>query len=124
LLLKLKIKTTMQTTFCCSASAFGSMMLLIIGLMAASTNLQYQGQQASNDIVQMPRISMATKQGPWPTCVGMTGDDCIAYIEENTQEFTIVLIPFGTMVTEDIQTDRVRVFVDSDGIVFQAPSRG
>lgn len=101
------------------------MVLLVIGLMAASNELQYQGQQmASNAIVPMPKITMASKQGPWPKCVGMTGQNCAAYIEENAQDLTVEVISYGTMVTQDFRTDRVRIFVDADGLVFAAPSRG
>jgi len=55
----------------------------------------------------------------------MAGENCVSYIEENTgDEFSVVLIPYGSMVTEDFRTDRVRVFVDENDIVFAAPSRG
>ena len=100
-------------------------MLLFIGLMAASNNLQYQGlQMASKEIVPMPKISLPSKQGPWQKCIGMTGDDCISYIQENTQDLIFELIPDGSIVTLDFRTDRVRVFVDSNDIVVDAPGRG
>ncbi len=101
------------------------MMLLFIGLMAASNNLQYQGlQMASNEIVPMPKIGMPSMRGPWPKCIGMTGEACASYIEENAKELTIELIPYGAVVTQDFRTDRVRVFVNSNDIVVEAPGRG
>lgn len=101
-----------------------SMLLLLVGLMVASKNLQYQGHQASSQMVPMPKISLAIKQGPWPACIGMTGEDCVSYIESNTEDLTIVVIPDGSLVTQDFRTDRVRVWVDKDDIVFAAPSKG
>jgi Potato inhibitor I family len=115
----------MQTSFCCSASTFASIMLLVMGLMVASNNLQHQGMQMSTkEIVQMPKISLPSKQGPWPKCIGMTVGDCISYIQEYTQDFTFELIPDGAMVTLDFRADRVRVFVDSNDVVVKAPGRG
>lgn len=115
----------MQTTFCCSASALATILLLFIGLMAATSNLQFKGQQAAAQIVDMPKISLASKSGPWPKCIGMTGEDCVSYIEENANDdLVVMLVPFGSMVTTDFRTDRVRVFVDENDIVFAAPSRG
>ncbi len=100
------------------------MLLLLIGLMVASKNMKYQGQQYASEIVPMPKISMASKQGPWPACVGMTGENCVSYIESNTQGLTIVIVPDGSFVTKDFRTDRVRVWVDENDIVFSAPSKG
>mmetsp|Transcript_106040 Transcript_106040/g.306710 ORF Transcript_106040/g.306710 Transcript_106040/m.306710 type:complete len:115 (-) Transcript_106040:35-379(-) len=114
----------MQTTFCCSASAFATMMLLMVGLFIASNNLNYRGQQMASQMVPMPKISMASKEGPWPKCVGMTGEECVSYIDENTEGLTIVIVPEGSVVTEDFRTDRVRVFVDADDVVSSIPSRG
>jgi len=121
-----KTNPVMQTTFCCSATAFASMMLMVIGLMAASSSMKYEGlQMANKEIVQMPKISLPSQQGPWPQCIGMLGEDCMDYIEQNGDEdFTIELIPYGSIVTMDVKVDRVRVFVDENDIVVDAPGRG
>ena len=92
--------------------------------MIASDNLKYQGEHLATEIVPMPKISMASKQGPWPACVGMAGEDCVSYIESNTEGLTIEIIAEGSVVTQDFRTDRVRVWVDADNIVFTAPSKG
>ena len=115
----------MQTTLCCSASAFATMLLMLVGLIIASNNLQYRGEQfAASQIVPMPKISMATKEGPWPKCIGMTGEACVDYIESNTDGLTLVIVREGSMVTQDFRTDRVRIWVDADDIVYATPSRG
>lgn len=100
------------------------MVLMLVGLMVAANNLQNKGQQMASQMVPMPKVSMPTKEGPWPKCVGMTGEDCVSYIESNTEGLTIVIVPEGSVVTQDFRTDRVRVWVDAKDIVFAAPSRG
>lgn len=100
------------------------MLLLLIGLMIASDNLKYQGEHLATEIVPMPKISMASKQGPWPACVGMTGEDCVSYIESNTEGLTIVITSEGSVVTKEFRTDRVRIWVDENDIVVTAPKKG
>jgi hypothetical protein len=112
----------MQTTFFCSASAFATMLLMLVGLMIASNNLQYKGEQIASQMVPMPMVSRAS--GPWPKCVGMAGEECESYIESTTEGLTVVIVPEGSMVTEDFRTDRVRIWVDANDIVVATPSRG
>jgi hypothetical protein len=71
-------------------------------------------------------IRMSQFAGPWPKCLGMTGQDCVNYIDSYAQDLEgrIYIISPGTAVTEDFQTDRVRIYVDEDGIVTAIPDRG
>jgi hypothetical protein len=64
--------------------------------------------------------------GPWPECVGKTGSQCVAIIEEQAPDVrgNVFVIPEGSMVTMDYRTDRVRVFVDEAGTVKTPPQRG
>jgi hypothetical protein len=77
-------------------------------------------------MVAQPMITMAQHQGPWPTCLGISGDDCVSYIESNAEDVrgNVYVISHGTSMTMDFRKDRVRVFVDDDGIVDETPSRG
>lgn len=75
-------------------------------------------------MVPMPKITMALQQGPWPKCIGMSGRDCVEYIEGNAKDVNVVLVREGAIVTEDFKTDRVRVWVGRDGTVSNAPARG
>jgi hypothetical protein len=77
-------------------------------------------------MVSQPMISMSQYQGPWPKCLGMSGGDCMSYIEENAKELRgkVVVIQPGTVLKNDFEKERVRVFIDNDGIVDAIPSRG
>jgi hypothetical protein len=76
-------------------------------------------------MLAMPMITMSQYQGPWPKCVGMSGDDCVSYIESNAKDVSnAVVVPPESMLTADFRKDRVRVFVDSYGIVNAVPGRG
>lgn len=116
---------SMQTTFCLSATAVATVLIMAFALMAASSGMSsYESRLASSEIIPMPKMSMAIRQGPWPTCVGMSGDDCADYINGNTKGIHIEILPEDSIVTEDIRADRVRIFVDEDGIVVAAPKKG
>ena len=76
----------------------------------------------------MPMIGGAStnREGPWPQCVGMSGDDCKHVIETYAEDVrgNVFIIPEDSMVTMDFRTDRVRIFVDGDNVVTQIPGRG
>jgi hypothetical protein len=61
----------------------------------------------------------ATKTS-WPELVGKNGQAAKATIAQATA-FTVQIVPDGSMVTMDVRTDRVRIFVDSDGNVIRPP---
>jgi len=66
------------------------------------------------------------KDGPWPECVGETGDWCMDHIvslDPDLEEHVFVL-PEGSIVTMDYTTERVRIYVDEEGIVVSVPDRG
>lgn len=66
-------------------------------------------------------------EGPWPACIGMSGERCRAMIASmaNDLEYSnIFIVNQDSFVTMDFRTDRVRIFVDDDGIVVRTPSRG
>lgn len=56
----------------------------------------------------------------------MAGEDCANYIDSYAEDLhgRIYIISPGTAVTEDFLTDRVRIYVDEDGIVTTIPDRG
>lgn len=81
------------------------------------------------------------KRVAWPELVGRNGTDAVQYIKEKTGKYiflidrrrflisclgftNVVIIPDGSMVTMDFRMDRVRVFVDKDGIVVRTPRTG
>ena len=78
----------------------------------------------ANNMVPMPKMSMAVRQGPWPKCVGMSGEDCEDYIKDNAEDVHTEIVPQNSPVTEDFRVDRVRIFVDDEGVVVAAPKKG
>jgi hypothetical protein len=85
--------------------------------------------QSQASIVRMPLIggTESKREGPWPECVGLTGAACKILIEATGSSDlmgNIQIIPEDYMVTMDFRTDRVRIFVDGDGLVARIPHRG
>lgn len=85
--------------------------------------------QSQASIVRMPLIggTESKREGPWPECVGKSGEECKTLIEatgSSDLRGNIQIIPEDFMVTMDFRTDRVRIFVDGDGLVVKIPHRG
>ena len=79
-------------------------------------------------MVQQPSVggSESKHEGPWPECVSMTGSECSRLIQTYAEDVrgNVQILNVNTMVTMDFRTDRVRIFVDDDGIVARIPRRG
>ena len=60
----------------------------------------------------------------WPELVGAQGTVAKATIESENSKLTAVIVLEGTAVTEDFRFDRVRVWVNTDGIVTSIPKIG
>jgi hypothetical protein len=61
----------------------------------------------------------------WPELVGLPAQESINRILSDRPDLVSVLsIPQGSMVTCDYREDRVRVYIDSNGIVVRAPTIG
>ena len=60
----------------------------------------------------------------WPHLVGGLAADVEAAIKSERPELTVKVVPQGSMVTMDMREDRVRIFVDRNGKVVQAPRVG
>lgn len=73
-----------------------------------------------------PMIQLSQFQGPWPSCLGQDANDCVAFIQSNARPSpsTIVVVFPGMIVTDDFRKDRVRVYVNDDGVVTAIPDRG
>jgi hypothetical protein len=81
-------------------------------------------------MVPMPKIGGGdegqNKEGPWPQCVGWTGEKCKTWIESFAEDLrgNVYILPEDSMMTMDFRTDRVRILVDGNDLVSQTPSRG
>lgn len=63
---------------------------------------------------------------PWggQSLIGMKGEEAKAIIETINPSLQVQIIPEGWFVTADHRLDRVRIFVDEEGIVKREPRRG
>ncbi|KAM5550235.1 hypothetical protein ABKV19_027645 [Rosa sericea] len=60
----------------------------------------------------------------WPELLGAEGTVAKATIESENSLVEAVIVLEGTIVTGDFRCDRVRVWVDTDGIVTRVPVIG
>ena len=73
----------------------------------------------------IPMIGMSNTRGPWPKCVGMTGDDCADYIETSIENVhTVIIKPSDNDSGKNFDEHRVRIYVDDDNLVTSIPRLG
>ena len=82
----------------------------------ASSNTKMDGE---NNVGEM-------NKSEWPELVGMTGEDAKKAIEESSANTikVVQVLPEGSIVTMDYSEERVRIFVNGDGIVTTTPRIG
>ncbi|KAJ7954763.1 putative Proteinase inhibitor [Quillaja saponaria] len=60
----------------------------------------------------------------WPELKGTEGDAAVRIIERENRFVDAQIVLEGTIVTQDFRCDRVRVWVDTNGIVTRVPQIG
>eukprot|EP01040_Poterioochromonas_malhamensis_P010443 gene10443-11362_t len=60
----------------------------------------------------------------WEHLVGRTGHEAKEMILKERSSLHVHVVPANAMVTMDYRTDRVRIYVDSEGKVARAPVIG
>lgn len=60
----------------------------------------------------------------WPELVGVQGTVAEATIERENPSVNAIIVPLGSVVTTDLRSDRVWVWVNKDGIVNRVPKIG
>ncbi|GFP85183.1 proteinase inhibitor [Phtheirospermum japonicum] len=60
----------------------------------------------------------------WPELVGQNGEAAAAVIEKQNPNVDAIVLPPGSMVTFDFRCDRVWVWVNESGVVYQTPFIG
>lgn len=60
----------------------------------------------------------------WPELVGVKGEEASNTIKGQHPEFNVIVLPENSPVTRDLRMDRVRIFVDGNGVVSHAPHTG
>ena len=88
--------------------------------------LLVRARQYSATMISPPMITMSQYEGPWPKCLGMSGEDCVTYIETYGKNLDggVYIVHPGEAVTRDFRTNRVRIYVNESGVVTAIPDRG
>ena len=60
----------------------------------------------------------------WPELVGVQGTVAEATIERENPSVNAIIVPLGSVVTTDLRSDRVWVWVNKSGIVNRVPKIG
>jgi hypothetical protein len=113
-----------------STSSLAFVLMLIVGLSIALVSIKDKRSQAEvQQRVQMPKfggVDTRHKEGPWPACLGMTGEKCMELIASYNSGniIRIEIWKENDPATLDFRTDRVRIIVDENGIVTTIPNRG
>ena len=64
------------------------------------------------------------QDSPWYDLVGLDGQEAKDIIQAQFPELTVYVLPWGSIVTADYRTDRVRIYVDENNIVKVEPTIG
>lgn len=67
---------------------------------------------------------MCVGKNSWPELLGAKGEDAAKKIEKENHNVDAIVILEGTPVTKDFRCDRVRVWVNTSGIVIEVPRIG
>ena len=62
--------------------------------------------------------------GPWDSCVDKDAIICMDHIKLLDESLNVVILPYGSIVTMDFRTDRVRIYVDEENKVKITPRIG
>jgi hypothetical protein len=65
-----------------------------------------------------------SEKSDWSELVGIKGEEAKIIILQQDPSIEVLVIPLGTPVTRDYRMNRVRIFVDTDGVTVQPPRRG
>ncbi|KAK1297735.1 hypothetical protein QJS10_CPB15g02002 [Acorus calamus] len=60
----------------------------------------------------------------WPELVGVKGDVAVTTIKAENPSLDVFTVKKGSIVTADYRSDRVRVWVDECGVVYEVPRIG
>jgi hypothetical protein len=108
---------------------FSFLFLVLLSVLSRSTTAAAASSSSSPNhhhrhLRYRQRIIMSSAITSWPELVGMTGDQAENSLRADHPDWTIQVIPNGSMVTMDYREDRVRIFVDDDGKVVNPPRVG
>ena len=67
-------------------------------------------------------LTLDTGKSSWPELVGINGEAAAKIIKSENPKVRVSIVEEGMMVSQEIRCDRVRVWVDKNGIVKDIPS--
>ncbi|KAL9357929.1 hypothetical protein Peur_051182 [Populus x canadensis] len=70
----------------------------------------------------MTDVCSDTGKSSWPELVGINGEVAAKIIESQNPKVRVSIVEEGMIVSQEIRCDRVRVWVDKNGIVKDIPS--
>lgn len=91
------------------------MVLLSVFVLSSLLVIQTEAKKSSN---------MASMKKKWPELVGKLGEEAKEEILKERPGLEIQVIPEDSMMTMDFREDRVRILVDANQKVSQAPRVG
>ncbi|KAM0937608.1 putative proteinase inhibitor I13, potato inhibitor I [Dioscorea sansibarensis] len=65
-----------------------------------------------------------TGKSSWPELLGVEGEQAVAVIEKENEHVKAIIVEEGSIVTPDFRCDRVWVWVNKEGVVYQVPKIG
>ena len=65
-----------------------------------------------------------SQKGQWPEVVGLHSAEAEKVIHADDASINIQVLPQGSATTRDFRINRVRVFVNGEGVVVDPPRRG
>ncbi|KAF2325320.1 hypothetical protein GH714_026504 [Hevea brasiliensis] len=68
--------------------------------------------------------SQCPVKNSWPELVGTNGDIAAGIIETENANVKAIVLKEGLPITQDLNFNRVRVFVDENRVVTQVPAIG
>ena len=111
-----------------STSGLAFVLMFVVGLSIGLVLIKEQRSKVEEQLrVQLPKfggLDTRQKEGPWPACLGMNGEDCLELIASYDKGLQIELIHPYEPSTDDFRPDRVRIFVDDANVVTTIPNRG
>ncbi|KAL7574201.1 hypothetical protein ACA910_014876 [Epithemia clementina (nom. ined.)] len=87
----------------------------------SSTSISYNNEGKDNE---QPSSRNLNRLGPWPECVGMTGEECANYIKSQNPHLSVQIFQADMGMNLYYCDSEVRFWVDKGGIVRSPPRRG
>ena len=96
-------------------------LLLLLGIILSATSSAFHKGKEKEEIVVM---TVDDDKRKFPEYVGLSGEEVRTKLESERPTMIIQIVNLGDMVTMDYREDRIRIWVDDNGIVTKPPKVG